>query len=84
MLQIQFLRYTVIEKVYLPKSLNPKKCSAFYTRLEKVKTISFGGSQADWKKLTKNINRMSIDAEDIVFDVNYEDMKQKLLCKSET
>ena len=44
-----------------------------------MKTISYGGSESEWKKLTKNTDRMTIDVEDIKYNVNYEEMKQKLL-----
>ena len=76
----EFSSCNKLQRIFLPKSLDSEKCGAFYLNLHKdVASISYGGSKDDWNILTNNADRLSINATDIIYDVDYEEVKQKFL-----
>lgn len=64
-----------IKYVYIPKSLEPQTGYAFYSYFHDVETIYYAGSKEEWKILTNNIDREKIDAKNIVYDAQIEDLK---------
>lgn len=74
----EFSKCYGLQRIYLPKSLDPEKCGAFYLDFHQdVTSISYGGSKDDWNKLTSDADRKPINATDIIYDVDYKKVKQK-------
>lgn len=64
------------EYLYLPKSLKTTDENYdFYTYLNDVKKIYYGGSEEEWAELTNNAERVDIDAIEIIYNADPEDLK---------
>ena len=64
-----------IKYVYIPKSLKVNKDSyGFYKYFHDVSKIYYGGSESQWKQLTHNIDRSEIDATEIIYNANVDDL----------
>ncbi len=75
-----FLSCHNLQNLYLPASLDPEQCGAFYLHFHKdISVVSYGGSQEDWSELTDGIDRVSINATDIKYNEDYEALKQRIL-----
>jgi hypothetical protein len=62
--------------VYIPASLHKNKSGyAFYCYFHDVDTIYYGGNEEQWKVLTDNTDRKDIDAKQIKYNVNINDLK---------
>lgn len=69
-----------LQTLYLPNTLDPEECGAFYLNLHKdVATIAYGGSEDEWNILVNDTDRASINATEIKYDMDYETVKQNLL-----
>ncbi|HIT70860.1 MAG TPA: hypothetical protein IAD08_02965 [Candidatus Scatovivens faecipullorum] len=47
----------------------------FYDYFHNVEKIYYGGTEEQWKTLTNNEERSEIDAKEIVYNANAEDLK---------
>lgn len=65
-----------IKYVYIPSSLQFNDSSLFYRYFRGVKKIYYGGTKEEWKVLTGNIDRLKIDAEEIVYNATIEDLEE--------
>ena len=64
-----------VEYIYLPKSLKASDSFyPFYKYFHNVKKVYFGGSESDWKELTKGEDRSKIDAIEIIYDAKADDL----------
>lgn len=64
------------EYLYLPKSMKTTdENNGFYTYLHDVKKIYYGGSEEEWAELTNNAERVDIDAIEIIYNADPEDLK---------
>ncbi len=64
------------EYLYLPKSLKTTdENNGFYTYLHDVEKIYYGGSEEEWAALTNNAERADIEATEIIYNANPEDLK---------
>lgn len=64
-----------IKYVYIPKSIEPQNGYAFYSYFHDVEAIYYGGSENEWMTLTNNTDREKIDAKNIIYDAQIEDLK---------
>ena len=65
-----------IEYVFIPKSLQPSEDSyGFYDYFHDVEKIYYGGSEEEWAALTHDTPRAEIDAKEIIYNANIEDLK---------
>lgn len=64
-----------IKYIYIPASLEANDVSySFYKYFHNVEEINYGGSEEQWKQLTKNELRENIDSKKIIFNVKSESL----------
>lgn len=65
-----------VKYVYIPKSLQPgEEGYSFYDYFHDVEKIYYGGSEDEWHILTNNADRADIDATEIVYNANLDDLQ---------
>lgn len=67
-----------VKYVYIPSTLEPNEKNnhyAFYDYFHDVEIIYYGGSEEEWKILTNNVDRAEIDAKEIKYNVNINELK---------
>lgn len=64
-----------IKYIYIPASLEANDLGySFYKYFHNVEEINYGGSEEQWKTLTKNELRENIDSKNIIFNVKSESL----------
>lgn len=65
-----------IKYVYIPASLQSNGTGySFYNYFHDVETIYYGGTEEQWAALTNNEERSKIDAKEIKYNINSEDLR---------
>lgn len=65
-----------VKYVYIPKTLEKSNNNyGFYKYFSDVEKIYYGGSEEEWKTLTNNTAREDIDAKEIIYNANIDDLK---------
>ncbi len=65
-----------VKYVYIPASLESDGDSySFYDYFHDVETIYYGGSEKEWNILTNHADRSEIDAKEIKYNVDINDLK---------
>lgn len=69
-----------LKYIYIPASLQQTNQSyLFYNYFHDMEIIYYGGTEEQWKILTNNANRSSIDAKEIRYNANVETLIQETL-----
>ena len=65
-----------VKYLYIPESLKEIKGSySFYKYFHDVEKIYYGGTEEEWTTLTDSAERADIDATEIIYNANIEDLK---------
>lgn len=65
-----------VKFIYIPATLqNQNNGYPFYRYFHNIEKIYYGSTEEQWKNLTNNADRSSIDVKEIVYNANVEDLK---------
>ncbi len=65
-----------VKFIYIPATLqNQNNGYQFYRYFHDVEKIYYGGTEEEWKNLTNNADRASVDVKEIVYNSNIDDLE---------